>query len=88
MVEVFSTNLPHPQAADFLRQKLRHEFPTYDVHFDLEDCDNILRVACETASIDVVGIISAVEALGFVAHMLPDEPAPWDRRSLSLDVFA
>ena len=43
-VEVFKTNVEHQQEADHLLGMLSQSFPWLDVHFDLEDCDRILRI--------------------------------------------
>ncbi|MBC7488283.1 MAG: hypothetical protein H7282_16205 [Cytophagaceae bacterium] len=43
-VEVFKTNVVHEQDADHLLGILSQNFPWFDVHFDLEDCDRILRI--------------------------------------------
>lgn len=74
MVEVFSTNVDRRKQADFLRKALQQEFPDYDIHFDLEDCDNILRIECTTAPVHVSGVTIRLAAYGFTAQVLPDEP--------------
>ncbi|MDB5255956.1 MAG: hypothetical protein JWM14_651 [Chitinophagaceae bacterium] len=43
-IEVFKTNVEKEQEAEELRFMLSQKFPWFDVHFDLEDCDHILRV--------------------------------------------
>ena len=45
MVEVFKTNVQDDRQAAMLMQPLAHLFPNYRITFDLEDCDNILRIA-------------------------------------------
>ena len=45
MVEVFNTNVQDDRQAAMLLQLLAHLFPNYRITFDLEDCDNILRIA-------------------------------------------
>ena len=44
MVEVFKTNVESPELANLLTAKLLTQFPQYKINFDLQDCDNILRV--------------------------------------------
>ena len=43
-VEVFKTNVQKEEEANTLSLALSNHFPALDVHFDLEDCDRILRV--------------------------------------------
>ena len=44
MVEVFKTNITEIEHAEILTFKIQQQFPTLKINFDLEDCDNILRV--------------------------------------------
>jgi hypothetical protein len=47
MVEVFRTNVRHKRKAKMLLNILSKQFPLCSINFDLEDCDNILRVEGE-----------------------------------------
>jgi hypothetical protein len=47
MVEVFKTNIQDKDTAGKIREDLRRHFPGYKINFDLDDCDNILRVESE-----------------------------------------
>jgi len=49
-VEVFKTNVNREQDADHVRFMLSQNFPWFDIHFDLEDCDHILRIEGDTVS--------------------------------------
>jgi hypothetical protein len=44
MVEVFKTNVNNKWSANKLTEKLQQHFPDHKINFDLDDCDNILRV--------------------------------------------
>ncbi len=44
MVEVFKTNIKYKGQTKPVIKKLEENFPGSNVNFDLEDCDNILRV--------------------------------------------
>ena len=44
MVEIFKTNAQSTEQAIDLLSEIRLYFPELRVNFDLEDCDNILRV--------------------------------------------
>ena len=47
IVEVFRTTVGSHHEAARLTAELRQRFPTWRISFDLDDCDNILRVAGE-----------------------------------------
>ena len=44
MVEVFKTNIDDAVTAEKIVKKLQQFLPNADINFDLDDCDNILRV--------------------------------------------
>jgi len=44
MVEIFKTNVKHPEESEKILQSLNKKFPSLKINFDLDDCDNILRV--------------------------------------------
>jgi len=46
-VEVFRTNVRRKRHAKALLDILSKQFPLFHINFDLEDCDNILRVEGE-----------------------------------------
>ena len=46
-VEVFRTNVTRKRQAKRLLNILSRQFPLLHINFDLEDCDNILRVEGE-----------------------------------------
>lgn len=73
MVEVFRTSVTTIEKAEFLLGKLQKEFPYCEINFDLEDCDNILRVASMESTIDTVPIIKLVKAYQEDIQILPDE---------------
>ncbi|MET4081562.1 hypothetical protein ABIB40_001511 [Pedobacter sp. UYP30] len=72
MVEVYSTNVNNQKQADFLLDQLGMRFPAYKINFDLEDCDNILRVESDLETIEVFQVIDLLNSLGFIAQVLPD----------------
>lgn len=43
-IEVFKTNVAEEKEADRISSLLAQTFPRYAIHFDLEDCDRILRI--------------------------------------------
>ena len=68
MVEVFKTNISSKTIADKLSSELRQLFQFTAVSFDLDDCDNILRVKGE--SIHSPHIISHLQSQGHFCEVL------------------
>lgn len=73
MVEVFKTDVTSQQHADMLLGRIHDTFTDHIASFDLEDCDNILRVKCSSGPVRVPCLISLLKELGFHAEALPDE---------------
>lgn len=73
MVEVFKTNVIQQTHANMLVDQIQRTFLNYKANFDLEDCDNILRVKNITGVVQTTKIIQLVETYGFEAEVLPDE---------------
>jgi hypothetical protein len=67
-VEVFKTNVSESWQAQQLKEHLQTAFPAYDIHFDLEDAEKILRI--EGSSIPAEKIILAVQNSGFDCAVL------------------
>lgn len=44
VVEIFKTNVENKNDAKKLVASIKKTFPLYQINFDLEDCDKILRV--------------------------------------------
>lgn len=72
MVEVFKTNITKSKQAKQVIEKLNRQFPSYQVNFDLEDCDNILRVESVDTSIEVRHLLEFIKSIGFKVSPLPD----------------
>ncbi|MDG3581836.1 methyltransferase type 11 [Galbibacter pacificus] len=71
-IEVFSTNIRTKKQADKLLRRLKNRCPSYQINFDLEDCDNILRVESHNGQIDIRTVLKIVKNLGLTARVLPD----------------
>ncbi|HLT52534.1 MAG TPA: hypothetical protein VKZ97_01495 [Flavobacteriaceae bacterium] len=54
MVEIFKTNITSKTIANRVVKLLQLQFPNSRINFDLEDCDNILRVETKTIKIQLV----------------------------------
>ena len=72
MIEVFKTDVNSRDAASRLANQIRHTFEDYQVNFDLEDCDRILRVKTGKEIIQSARIIALIESHGFHAEILSD----------------
>ncbi|UZR97097.1 hypothetical protein [Chondrinema litorale] len=72
MVEVFKTNVECEEQASMLLKKIHEEFDEYKANFDLEDCDNILRVETNSGYVQVSLLISLLKNFKFNAEVLPD----------------
>ena len=79
MIEVFKTNVESDDQAIMLTDLIHKNFADYKVNFDLQDCDNILRVKSATACIQTDYLINFLREFGFHAEILPDECASSDR---------
>ena len=73
MVEVFKTNVKDQAVADKLVDQIHKTFIDYKANFDLQDCDNILRVKCMTESIESNFLINFLKEFGCNAEILHDE---------------
>ncbi len=68
MVEVFKTSVQEIKESEKVLEKLCAQFPGHTINFDLEDCDNILRV--ENTIIDCEKIITIMTSLGHQCDVL------------------
>lgn len=72
MIEVFKTNVQNQQEANRLIDEIHQAFIGYTANFDLEDCDRILRVQCETGLVQPFLLIRLLKDFGFQAEVLAD----------------
>ncbi len=68
MVEVFKTNVTEENEAARLLSLLISQLPACKINFDLQDCDNILRIKGE--AIPINAIIELVNSNGFDCALL------------------
>jgi hypothetical protein len=79
MVEVFKTNVKEQDQANMLLDKIHKTYIHYTANFDLEDCDNILRVVCKKGPIKASELICLLQKFGSSAEILQDEINPYSR---------
>ena len=78
MVEVFKTDVSDGRYARIIIEEIKTIFPCYEVNFDLQDCDKILRVKNISGDVNSDFLINFVNKLGFHAEVLPDNfPFRW-----------
>lgn len=68
MVEVFKTNVEHPEHSEMLIDQIINKIPNSQINFDLEDCDKILRIEAESVSNQL--IIEILHRNGYQAEVL------------------
>jgi hypothetical protein len=72
IVEVFKTNVNKRKQANMLLDAIHKTFGNHKANFDLDDCDNILRVQCDSGSLCTHSLISFLNGLGCSAEVLQD----------------
>ncbi|MBZ9631766.1 hypothetical protein LB465_13330 [Salegentibacter sp. LM13S] len=72
MVRVFKTNITDYKLANEFIDSIHLNFSDYIANFDLEDCDNILRIESFNNDVCQECIISLIAEKGFFAEELPD----------------
>ena len=73
MIEVFRTNVHTSDQAQMLIDRFHIVFEDYKVNFDLQDCDNILRIESFAGTVESKAVIDLLLSFGFMADVLPDE---------------
>lgn len=73
MIEVFKTNVKCRIFAGLLVEQIHKMHAGYTANFDLDDCDNILRVKSSEGTIHSEPLILLLKQFGFDAEVLPDE---------------
>lgn len=69
MIKVFKTNVNHPTDSHYLLEKvLMEKYPGFKINFDLEDCDNILRM--EGSDFSTNDVVVLLDSCGFLCEEL------------------
>lgn len=72
MVEVFKTNIKDLSKAAMLLDQIHQSFTDYQANFDLDDCDNILRVESRQSTVETPLLVKFLDNNGCKAEPLPD----------------
>lgn len=67
-VEIFKTNVKNKRAAREIAFHLSHNLPECEINFDLDDCDNILRVMGST--INVPEVLKSMKLMGYNCEVI------------------
>ena len=73
MVEVFKTNVQHPDHARVLIEEIHAAFRNYSANFDLEDCDKILRIESSKSFVEASPLLALLNRFGFEGEVLSDD---------------
>lgn len=84
LIEVFKTNITTERQAKTLVALIRQTFPSYEATFDLDDCDNILRIATTDKHLHVEALIGLAKNTGAHVEILPDEIPPFSNGEMLL----
>lgn len=72
MTEVFKTNVIDKRSAGYIIALLKSVDDKYDISFDLDDCEKILRVEVQDGLIDATSIKATLHGEGFYCEELPE----------------
>lgn len=70
VVEVFKTNVRSEWQSRQIIEKLQQILPGTRINFDLEDCDNILRIESASGPVDTHRVLRILESSGCYAEIL------------------
>lgn len=73
MVEVFKTDVRNKNQAQMLLHQIHTIFRNYKANFDLEDCDNILRIQTKSGEVMQSAVVELLKDFGYTAEVLPDD---------------
>jgi hypothetical protein len=71
-IEVFKTNVTERKDANMLIKAITNIECDYIPNFDLDDCDNILRIKNRSGAVMSAFVIEILKDYGFIAEVLPD----------------
>lgn len=63
-IEVYKTDVHEVSTARMILDEIRRSHPNSDPSFDLEDCDNVLRIE-DTSGVDSSVIVEILQNHGF-----------------------
>ncbi|MCW9705535.1 hypothetical protein [Fodinibius salsisoli] len=70
-IGVYQTDVNDLSEADSILDEIRHRLPGSDASFDLDDCDNVLRIEYNAPEADSTKVVSILEDNGYQINPLP-----------------
>lgn len=70
-IKVYKTNVDNHAAAKSILDEIRKNQPGSDPSFDLEDCDNVLRIENKISDVDEPELKKIIENYGYSMEVLP-----------------
>lgn len=70
-IRVYKTDVKDPVTAESILNVIRRQFRDYDVSFDLEDCDKVLRIESMNGPVDESALMLLIESFGHNIEKLP-----------------
>lgn len=72
-IEIFKTNVVDLAFSIEIRERIELNVPGTKAHFDLEDCDKILRVEFYQSTESIAAVLAVVQQLGVKIEVLEDK---------------
>lgn len=70
-IGVYKTDVEDRAAAKSIVDTLQRQFRDYDVSFDFEDCDKVLRIESMNGPVDESALVLVFEHFGYNIEQLP-----------------
>lgn len=70
-IVVYKTTVKNRATAESITYSIHQQFPDYEVSFDLEDCDKVLRVENGNGSVNEGKIQAILRSYGYRMEKLP-----------------
>lgn len=80
MIEVFKTNVQEQQHAAAIVNEIHEQLNDCRANFDLQDCDNILRIKSASGEVPVTTLFEILNRYGYRAEVLPENVPVMDFR--------
>lgn len=79
-IKVYKTNITEYKAAESISQDINNRLVNYEISFDLEDCDNVLRVENLNGPVVEAVLKLILESYGYNIEPLPFKQRPHEKK--------
>jgi hypothetical protein len=69
-IEIFKTNVSNERDASIIANQLKKSAPGYNINFDIEDCDRIMRIESINQKVNIESIIELLNKNNFTCEVL------------------